>query len=49
MNVLNLPEVKAELGLPPAGVAVAPVIVGYPAGVAPTVPRKEPAIAAWTR
>lgn len=49
VNVLNLPEVKAELGLPPAGVAVSPVIVGSPAAAVPPVPRNEPTIAAWIR
>ena len=47
--VLNTPEVKAELGLPPDGVAVAPLIVGHPSGVVPSVPRADPKIVGWKR
>jgi len=47
--VLNTPEVRAELGLPPAGVAVAPILLGYPSAPPPPVPRGEPNIACWSR
>jgi len=47
--VLNVPEVKAEIGLPPTGVAVAPILVGYPTGPAPLVPRAEAKILSWSR
>jgi nitroreductase len=47
--VLNTPEVKAEIGLPLSGAAVAPLIVGYPSAVPPSVPRKEPNFVSWSR
>lgn len=46
--VLNTPEVKAELGLPAAGVAVAPVIVGYASAEPSPVPRNDPNIVSWS-
>ena len=46
--VLNTPEVKAELGLPAAGVAVAPVIVGYASAEPSSVPRNDPNIVSWS-
>lgn len=45
---LNTPEVKSELGIPPDHKAVAPVIVGFPRGVAKVVERKPPEILSWT-
>lgn len=47
--MLNLPDTKAELGLPPEGAAVASIIVGYPAVTAPPVPRHPPKVVSWTR
>jgi nitroreductase len=47
--VLNLPEVKAEIGLPPAGVAVAPILVGYPTVAPPPVPRPDAKVVSWSR
>jgi nitroreductase len=47
VEVLNEAEVKAELCCPPDGVAVAPIILGYPRGTTPVVPRAEPRIASW--
>ena len=47
--LLNTPEVKAELGLPVAGAAVAPIILGYPTGDLPPVARNEPKIVSWSR
>ena len=49
VEVLNEPEVKAELHSPTDGVAVAPIILGYPRGTTPAVPRAEPRIASWIR
>jgi nitroreductase len=49
VGILNTPAAKAELGLPPAGVAVAPLIVGYPSAPAPPIPRAEPRIVSWSR
>ena len=47
--LLNTPEVKAELGFPPAGAAIAPLIVGYPAAEpSPPVPRSEPRVVSWS-
>ena len=44
---LNAPSWKAELKIPAAMTAVAPIIVGVPAGETPPVPRKPPEILAW--
>jgi nitroreductase len=47
--VLNTPDVKAELGLPAGGAAVAAVILGYPSATPSPVSRAEPKIASWSR
>jgi nitroreductase len=47
--VLNTSEAKAELGLPAAGVAVAPILLGYPAAAPPPIPRSDPKIVSWSR
>jgi nitroreductase len=47
--VLNTLEVKSELGLPAEGVAVAPILVGYPATEPPPIPRSDPKIVSWRR
>jgi nitroreductase len=47
--VLNLPEVKAEIGLPQTGVAVAPILLGYPAAPVPLVARADAKIVSWSR
>ncbi len=47
LGVLNTPEVKQELRIPPEGVAIAPVILGYPAAPSPIVPRAAPRIWSW--
>jgi len=47
--VLNLPEVKAEIGLPASGAAVAPILVGYPAAAPPPIHRADPKIVSWSR
>ena len=45
--VLNTPEVKAELGIPPELTAVAPIIVGVPSGAPAAGARKPPEILSW--
>jgi nitroreductase len=47
--LLNSPEVKRELNIPLDVLAVAPIIVGLPAGSTPAVPRKAPEILSWAR
>ncbi len=47
--MLNTPGVKRELGIPEDVTAVAPIILGVPAGVTPPVPRKAPDILSWIR
>jgi nitroreductase len=47
--VLNLPETRAEIGLPPSGVAVAPILLGYPSAATPRVPRAEAKVVSWSR
>jgi nitroreductase len=44
---LNLPEVKAELGIPPALSPVFPLIAGYAATRPAAVPRNAPEIVVW--
>jgi len=41
---LNTPEGKDAVGLPPAWVSVAPIIVGHPRTVPPPVARREPEV-----
>jgi len=47
LAALNLPDVKSDLGLADDYVAIAPIIVGLPAGATPATPRKEPRIVLW--
>ncbi len=47
VSALNSPELKAELGIPATVTAVAPIIVGVPAGATPRTGRKEPRILVW--
>ncbi len=47
--LLNTPEARRELQIPADVLAVAPIIVGVPAGVTPAVPRKAPEILSWAR
>jgi nitroreductase len=47
VRALNLPEWKAALSIPSEMTAVAPIIVGVPAGETPPTPRKQPEIIAW--
>lgn len=44
---LNTPEAKAAAGMPADVTAIAPIIVGVPAGVIAPVPRRDPEIVAW--
>lgn len=41
---LNQPEGKAALEIPPAHIAVAPIIVGYPTAAPPAPARRTPAV-----
>ena len=45
--LLNTNEVKHEVGIPADGSAIAPIVVGVPAEVAPPTARKEPEILKW--
>ncbi len=45
----NLPETKAELGVPADVFPVLPIIVGRPRGEAPPTPRYAPRIVSWKR
>lgn len=47
--LLNTREAKDELRFPSASVVVAPILLGYPAGPSPAVPRNPPQILSWTR
>jgi len=47
LAALNLPEVKAELGIPSGFSAIAPIVVGVPRGETPLTSRKEPRVLAW--
>jgi nitroreductase len=47
VSALNMPEWKAELKIPAEMTAIAPIIVGMPAGETPPVPRKPPEILTW--
>ena len=45
--MLNDPEVKATLGIPPEVTPIAPIIVGVPSGESSPTSRKEPDIISW--
>ncbi|CEG57271.1 nitroreductase family protein [Legionella fallonii] len=47
VKALNTPEWKDELGIPAEMTAIAPIIVGWPAGKTPPSPRKPPEILIW--
>lgn len=47
--VLNSPETRAELRIPPEVEIVAPIIVGVPRERPAESPRRDPAIVSWTR
>jgi nitroreductase len=44
---LNTPELKARLGIPEEMTAIAPIIVGVPAGATAASPRKPAQVLAW--
>jgi nitroreductase len=46
---LQLPEVKADLGIPADVVPVAPIIIGVPREATPATSRRPPEIVAWKR
>lgn len=45
----NSPEMKQRLGVPENYRLVAPIVLGYPRGQWPYVPRKEPRILSWKK
>jgi len=47
VSALNTPEWKSELKIPAEMTAIAPMIVGVPAGETSPVPRKAPEILSW--
>lgn len=47
VSALNTPEWKTKLNIPSEVTAIAPIIVGIPAGETPVVVRKSPEILAW--
>ncbi len=47
VSALNTAEWKEELGIPAEMTAIAPIIVGEPAGETPPTSRKPPAILIW--
>ncbi len=49
LPLLALPDVKAELGIPPEVIPVAAIVVGVPTQKVAPSPRKRPEILAWKR
>jgi len=47
--MLNTPGVKSELNIPAEVSAVAAIIVGFPTGTTPPVPRRAPEILKWLK
>ncbi|MCG8401034.1 MAG: nitroreductase family protein [Firmicutes bacterium] len=48
-QVCNTPEIKDALGVPGDYRPVAPLILGYPRGQWPPVPRREPVVFSWIK
>ena len=46
-RALNSPEIKTLLSMPADVHAIAPIVVGIPAGTVAPVPRREPEIISW--
>jgi nitroreductase len=46
-DYLNQPEARRELGIPDACSVVLPILLGYPHGTTPPVPRRQPEILCW--
>ncbi|HVW24485.1 MAG TPA: nitroreductase family protein [Polyangiaceae bacterium] len=49
IRALNNRDIKEELQIPLPGVAVAPIIVGYPSAPVAPVARAEPHVLSWAR
>lgn len=49
VDVLNGPQARRDLRIPEDGAAVAPIILGYPRGKAPAVPRQAPSVLRWVK
>ncbi|WP_027365458.1 nitroreductase family protein [Desulfotruncus alcoholivorax] len=49
MTLGNSPQIKEKLGVPEQYRLVAPLVLGYPRGTWPPIPRKEPVIFTWMR
>ncbi|MBF7084435.1 nitroreductase family protein [Desulfallas sp. Bu1-1] len=49
MTLGNSPEIKNKLGVPENYRLVAPLVLGYPRGTWPPIPRREPVIFAWKK
>jgi nitroreductase len=49
VQMLNRPEVKAELGIPADVVVVAPIIVGRPSAETAGTTRKAPQVLCWRK
>jgi nitroreductase len=47
VSLLNQADIKRELGIPEAGAAVAPIILGVPSSTPAVVSRKAPDVLAW--
>jgi nitroreductase len=47
VGALNLPEVKAEIGVPEDFRAIAPIVVGVPAAATQPSARRDPQLLAW--
>ena len=47
--ILNVPDVKHELGIPDDVAAVVPIIVGFPRGSVEPVSRKAPQVLHWVK
>ncbi len=47
LGALNLPDVRAELGIPAEFAAIAPIIVGVPSGETPSTSRNDARILFW--
>lgn len=48
LAMLDTPDVRGELAIPPGAVVVAPIIVGWPRAKPAPVPRREPTIVSWS-
>jgi nitroreductase len=49
IDTLNLPEVKAQLGISDNYTVVVPLIVGYPSGDTPLSARNKPTVLQWLK